>query len=179
MTRFKLTSALILALISIIYSVAPAAARSPYKGQKSIGLYGGYSARTEAPAAGLYFQYRFTRALRIAPSVDYVFRSENQDSYNFDFNIHTPLRLNAAETANFYPIAGVGYSAIYHRCNDSDPTVYDATDSSHRYDRLGLNLGGGLEYFVNSTLRIAIEGKWRWRKDYSTGLFTVAIGYRF
>ena len=179
MTRFKLTSALILTLIAIIFSAAPVDARSPYKGQKSIGLYGGYSTHTESAVAGLYYQYRFTRALRIAPSVDYVFRSKNQDSYNFDFNVHFPIRLDAADNANFYPIAGLGYSAIYHRCNDSNLTVDDATDSSHRYDRVGINLGGGFEYFVNSTLRVAVEGKWRLREDYSTGLFTVAIGYRF
>ncbi len=71
----------------------------------------------------------------------------------------------------------MGYSSFNRR--DIDHPERSSTDSRHRYDRLGINLGGGLEYFASPTLRLALEGKWRGRTDYSTGIIALSIGYRF
>lgn len=175
MTRFK---SVIIALLAAIALVAPADASSPYRGQKSMGLFGGYTTRNESADAGIFFQYRFAKSFRIAPSAGYDFRNRGEDAFTINLDFHMPFALNQEETVNFYPLAGVGYS-VFSRKESESLLREAATDNRHRTDRFGTNLGGGIEYFASSTLRLAFEAQWRWRTDYSTGLFNVSIGYRF
>lgn len=142
-----------------------------------MGLYGGYTTRNESAVAGLYFQYRFAKYFLLAPQADYAFRNKGEDAFTIDLNAHIPVALNATETVNFYPLAGVGYSVINRRRDDV--LLRTTADNRHRTDRFGLNVGGGLEYFATPTLRLAAEARWRWRTDYSTAIISVAIGYRF
>lgn len=175
MTRIK--TIIMSALVAAMASTIPASAASPYRGEKSMGIYAGYATRNESATAGIYFQYRFARCFRIAPSAGYDFRHKGEDVMTIDLDFHTPFALNQAGSVNIYPIAGVGYSSFNRR--DIDHPERSSTDSRHRYDRLGINLGGGLEYFASPTLRLALEGKWRGRTDYSTGIIALSIGYRF
>ncbi len=175
MTRLN---TLILAIAMLFVSVIPLQAASPYRGQKTMGLYGGYMSRNESASAGIFFQYRFARSFRIAPSAGYDFRHNGQDAFSIDLDFHTPFSFGSNDAFSFYPIAGIGYSKI---CIDRVDNILAraSVENRQRYDRLGVNLGGGVEYMVSPTLRLAFEAKWRERTDYSSGLFAVSIGYRF
>lgn len=150
---------------------------SPYRGQKSVGVYAGYVTRNESAAAGIYFQYRFARCFRIAPSAGYIFRHRGEDAFAIDLDFHAPFAVGGGDRVNIYPVAGIGYSGIGIKGEGADPRA--AVDTRHRVDRIGINLGAGIECFASPTLRLALEGKWRGRSDYPTGIFTMSIGYRF
>ncbi|MCM1028952.1 MAG: porin family protein [Pseudoflavonifractor sp.] len=178
MTSFKTFIQIPLIIIMMIAMSLPAAAEgNSVRGQKSMGLYGGYSTRAESGVAGLYFNYRFSQCFRLSPSADYTFRNRGEDAFNINLDAQVPLALDVAGRINFYPLAGVGYS-VFNR-KEKEMMLRKTTDNSHRTDRFGLNVGAGLEYFVSPTLRLALEGKWRWRTDFSTGIFNITIGYRF
>ena len=174
MTGFK--SILILFII-VITAALPSVAADSYRGEKTMGIYGGYTTRNSSATAGIFFQYRFGKYLRIAPSAGYDFRNEGEDAFNIDLDIHVPVALNSRGSVNIYPIAGLGYANISRR--EDSRIARSSSDSRQSFDRFGVNLGGGLEYFASPTLRLALEGKWRGRHDYPTGIFSVSIGYRF
>lgn len=174
MTRFK---HIILAAIAAVVSVMPAGASSPYHGQKCMGIIAGYTTRNESATAGIIFTYRFSEHLRIAPSAGYDFRHQGKDAFSINLDFHMPLALNSAGTVNFYPLAGIGYTSFG---NKYDAVNFEkSSDDRRRVDRIGFNLGGGIEYFASPTLRLAFEPKWRWRSDYASGVFNVSIGYVF
>lgn len=175
MTRLKY---IIIAVATLVVSILPVRAASPYRGEKTMGLYGGYVSRNESASAGIFFQYRFARSFRIAPSAGYEFRHNGQDAVTIDLDFHTPFAIGGNDAVNIYPLAGVGYSKI--SVSGGDDLKRESRNSARqRSDRLGINLGGGVEYFASPTLRLAFEAKWRGRTDYSTGLFSLSIGYRF
>lgn len=164
-------------VVLLVATVLPSFAGGTLRGRKSMGIYGGYATRSESGVAGIYFNYRFSQCFMLAPSADYVFRHIDEDGFNIDLNAFVPFAVNSAQTVSLYPIGGVGYSAINRRSGDS--LMLTTADSRHRVDRFGLNVGTGAEWLVSPTLRLAFEGKWRWRTDYSSGLFTLSIGYVF
>ncbi len=120
--------------------------------------------------AGLYFQYAFSSRFRLAPDVDYSFRNRGQDAFSFNINGHFPLTAPASRLTA-YPLAGLNYTTWNTRNN--------ADDSRSRTDRLGLNVGAGVDYRVTPTLKLGAEAKFRWAHNYNSGVITVAIGYRF
>lgn len=149
----------------------------PSKNVKTFGIYGGYTSRNESALAGVNFTYRFSRYVRIAPSADYTFRHHGDDAFDISLNYHAPFAVDATGRFNIYPVAGVGYSE-WNR-NYVDMTVRNNTDVRKRTDRFGINLGGGIEYFATPTMRISAEAIWRARKDFSSGIFTLSLGYVF
>lgn len=143
-------------------------------GEKTVGLRGGYNTRAEAPVAGLFFQYRFSEHFGVSPNVDYYFRHEGTDALSVNINAHAPFRLSGAGKFAVYPLGGVNYTSWnYHDDNAAH------NDASSRVSRLGLNLGGGLEFKASPTLKLSFEAKSTLIKEYSSGTFTLSIGYVF
>lgn len=155
------------------------------KGEKSVGLRGGFTTRNTTASAGLYFSYRFSEYFRLSPKVDYAFRHNGVDGFSFNFDCESPIALgNAEKNVNFYPILGLNYSTmtshtaiaeLESKNNNSDIT----DDSSQRTNRFGLNVGAGIEYFATPTLRLAFESKCLLVKNYTGGWFNISIGYVF
>ncbi|MCM1348874.1 MAG: porin family protein [Firmicutes bacterium] len=160
-----------------IMLLLPTAVMAQHKGEKSVGLRGGFTTRQTTATAGLYFSYRFTEHFRISPKMDYAFRHKGTDAFSFDMDFEMPFSLSPSGKANFYPIAGLNYSTfsthtIFTEDNGSD-------DTSQRSNEFGLALGAGVEYFATPTLRLAFESKGILIKKYSGGWFNVSIGYVF
>lgn len=145
------------------------------KGEKSVGLRGGYTTANKSAVAGLYFQYSFSDHFRIAPDIDYSFRNNGTDAISLNLNAHVPFRFESEKVA-LYPLAGLNYTSwnIHKRIE-----IEDNDDAKSRIDRLGLNIGGGVEYYVKPTLKLGFEGKYRWTRDYNSGVLNLSIGYVF
>lgn len=153
-----------------------------FRGQKSVGLRGGFTTRNTTATAGLYFSYRFTEHFRMAPKVEYAFRHHDTDAFSFNFDTEMPVALDGSTgRVNFYPIAGLNYSTFTsHVVADNDVEREEASDdSSQRTNHFGLNIGAGLEYFATPTLRLAFESKCLLMKQYTGGWFNISIGYVF
>ncbi len=145
------------------------------RGEKSVGLRGGFTTRNTTASAGLYFSYRFSQHFRFAPKMDYAFRNNDTDAFSFNFDTEYPIALNSTGNVNFYPIAGLNYTTFNIHSFDPENSI----DSSERLNHFGLNVGVGIEYFATPTLRLAFESKCQFVKQNTGGWFNICIGYRF
>lgn len=153
------------------------------RGEKSFGIRAGYNTRNESASGGLYFQYRFSHWLRLAPDVEYVFRHSGEDALSLSCNVHVPLSLSASERVAVYPLAGLNYTSWNYHQPGSNPMLRkvagDDDDVVSRVNRLGLNVGAGLEFYVKPTLKLSVEGKYTVASHYNFGAVSVSIGYVF
>lgn len=146
---------------------------SAQRGEKTLGIRAGYNTRNESAMTGIYFQYRFSKHFRIAPNADYIFRHHGTDALSVNGNVHFPFALSPRW--NIYPLAGINFTMWNHRSENLENT----DDVSTRSNKFGLNAGGGLEWYATPTLKIMLEGKYCWVKDFDTGAITLGIGYVF
>lgn len=168
MTRTFLAAILLMAAM-----ILPAAAGAVERGDNAFGLRAGYTSSNRSGIVGLYYQYAFSSRFRLAPDVDYSFRHRGSDALSLNLNGHFPLTAPAARYA-VYPLAGLNYTSW---------NVHDhglgGEDVSTRTDRLGLNIGAGAEYMATPSMRLGIEAKYRWIRNYSAAVITLSIGYCF
>ena len=143
-------------------------------GEKTLGVRLGYNTRSEAPLAGLFFQYSLTEHFRLSPNVEYYFKHKGTDALSVNLNAHFPFTLGAGSHAALYPLAGVNFTSwnFHQEASDID-------DVTTRASRLGLNLGGGFEYYATKSLKLSLEAKATLIKNYSSGTFSLSIGYVF
>lgn len=169
---YHIFTGLTFAIISLVSVSQPICAAE--RGEKSLGLRGGYVTRNESALAGLYFQYNFTDFFRLSPNIDYVFRHHDEDALDLNLNAHFLFKVGTSGRFNMYPLVGVNYTSwnLHYQDENSD-------DVTTRDSRLSLNIGGGMEYYVTSTLKLNLEGKFQWAKHFNTGMFSVGIGYVF
>lgn len=156
---------LLLIVIAAFYS---GNAYSTIKGEKYIGILGGYNTQNKSALAGIAFQYRFSQYFRIAPNFQYVFKHNSLSAYQINLNTHYPLALDTK--LNFYPIAGLTYQSWHTSV---------ASEDSNTYKKFGFNIGAGFEYMATPSLKISVEGKYSWIKRYDSGGFFMGIGYLF
>ncbi len=161
-------------LVMVMICVAVPGALGAAKGEKALGLRAGYNGRNTSGLAGIMFQYAFSSHFRIAPNADYVFRHDGTDAFSVSINTHYPLYFGSYRRFDVYPLAGVNFISWNHRINNSD-----GIDTSSRTSDLGLNIGGGMEFYCTPTLKICFEGKFNWVKNYNSGVFNLGIAYVF
>lgn len=142
-------------------------------GEKTVGIRAGYNTRATTAVAGVVFQYTFSNHFRISPNVDYYFRHDGADALSLNVNTHFPFHASAGRFG-FYPLAGLNYTSWNYHFDD------EATnDVSTRVSRLGLNAGAGLEFYATPSLKLSLEAKATFIKQYSSGTFSLSIGYVF
>lgn len=171
--RHKLRLCLLLSL-AIIAAVSDDACAAVRRGQKSFGPSVGYVSRNSSAYASLNFEYAFSRHVRIAPQVGVIFRNRDLDGLNMAADVHFPIGFAAGRMA-VYPLVGLNFTS-WGRHGRSEADDKDVTSHSNR---LGLNMGAGLELDCTSSLRLRIEGRYSLMEHYPTAFATVGIAYVF
>ncbi len=161
------------AVVAALYSGTGTAGAELRRGEKSFGPRVGYVSRNKTVAAGLQFEYAFSRHVRIAPEIDIAFRRNNADALAIGIDMHFPFSLAAADRFAVYPLAGVSYTSwgIHGVEENKDVTTHE--------NRFGINAGGGVEFRVTPSLKLSAEGKYIFMKDYGTAMATARIAYVF
>lgn len=165
--------------VAMLPAVAPTASAIGANGEKTVGVLTGYNTRNESAVAGLFLQYRVKRLVRIAPDVSYVFKHHNTDGLAINLNVHMPLSVIPSGRVNLYPLAGLNYTSWSYHPKGTKPAIIDGDDVTERVSKFGLNVGVGLDIYATDNLKLFIEGKYVGVKNYSSGVITVGIGYRF
>lgn len=137
------------------------------KGEKTMGILGGYNTRNQSGIAGIFFQYRFSRYFRLSPDIQYVFQHKGLSAFQINGNAQFPLKLNSK--FNFYPLVGITYTSWKESVGDLN----------NNYNKFGANFGGGFEYMAMPTMKIFAEGKYNWIEKFPSGAISVGIGYIF
>ena len=157
-------------IIITLMIIVSALGMQAQKGEKTIGVSAGYNTYNENCIAGIFFQYRFSKYFRIAPDLQYQMKNNGVSGYQFNGNAHFPIKMDTR--INFYPFAGVTYQSWRAKFNETD-------EQETRKNYFGANVGGGFEYFATPTLRLAAEAKYSVLRHYSSGSFTLSIGFVF
>lgn len=160
----------IFATLAIICTAIPA-----HTTEKSVGLLGGVSTSEPAPVAGVYFGWGVIPHLRITPSVVYQFEQHGTDAVMINLDVQSPWTLTGTRF-RVYPLAGITVSR-WNAARHHD----DAQSEKIRYDRLGFNVGGGVEWKPSALmgLKIFAEGKFAYAYRFNTGVISVGLGYVF
>lgn len=152
-----------------------------YRGEKTLGVRGGYNTSNKSPVAGVQFSFRFNRLLRLSPAAEYVFRNDGRDALMVDLNMEFVFPL-AKGRCDIYPLAGINFSSWnYHDLIGSQSPQGLATtdDTSSRATRVGLNVGAGFGVNISGSLRLSASGAYNFMKDFHGANIYLGIHYRF
>ena len=171
-------------IIALLGLTSTMSAADITKGCKTFGVRTGYATLNRAPLAGIEFSYAFNRHFILAPSIDYVFRNDNLDGLLFNIDYHGPWQLTPSGRVYLYHILGINYASwSRHEPTTTSETERDATtdsdDVTTRTNRLGVDVGAGVAFYVTPTLRLSLQGKFNWVKDHNAGIFNLGISYAF
>lgn len=165
----------LISLAALLAFAAPVSGAGIERGQKTFGIRAGYATINHAPMAGIEFSYAFSPHFVLSPNVDYVFRNERLDALLFNIDYNGPWCLSHDGRLYFYHILGLNYASWSTR----EPDVESSNDVTTRFNRIGLDFGAGFSFYVTPTLRLSLQGKFNWIKNYNTGLFNLGISYVF
>ena len=132
----------------------------------------GYGTEIESVGIGVKYQYNILDALRLEPSVDYFFKNDGVDM--FDFNVNAHYLFPVASGARLYPLFGLTYTNWHW-----DLGEIDGMDLSGNKGKFGANLGAGAEFDLNSQWMINFEIKYQIISDFDQGVFNIGVAYKF
>lgn len=149
------------AALCLLVASMPAAAQS---GEKTLGVAGGFSTYNNGGYAGIYFQYSFADHIRLSPELGYVFRNKNVSAFAMSLDVQFPFRI--ARGFGVYPLAGLTYNNWSYQ-------------PGGHLSRLGADVGAGLDFYMTSSFKLTLQGKYSMMNDTSGGFFNLGFGYVF
>ena len=131
----------------------------------SFGIDNGYNNFGIGPK----FQYNFAEKWRGEASFDYFFKKDFVSQFDINLNVHYIVPIKSTKF-NFYPLVGLTFLN-----NHAD--VFGITDNDFG---VGLNVGGGFEYYFTEHFKANIEGKFQWASnDIDRGVIAIGAAYVF
>lgn len=154
---------LIAAVLAVVACAVPFSA-SAQRGEKTLGVMGGFSSYNDGGFADVYFQYTFVDHVRGAFDLGYVFRNEGKSAFVCDVDVHFPFRI--VKGLGVYPLVGF----TFNNWNYGD---------DHNAARAGANFGAGFDIYLTSNLKMTLQGKYSVMNDTSGAFFGLGLGYVF
>lgn len=155
-------------VVAAIAVAALASSAQVHRGQKSVGLRGGYVTRNHSGMVGLGLTYALSSRVRLAPAVGYAYKHQGEDAFLFSLDAQYIVPLSSR--VSVYPLAGVEFSSWNYP---------GTNDTSQRTTRLGMDVGAGAEYYATPSLRLSLEARYDWVRRFDTGLFMAGISFVF
>ena len=129
-------------LFMLVAVFAMTTAAFAQKAVTGFGVQGVYDDLHGQFGLGVKLQYGFIDQLRGDLGADFFFKKNDMSIVDVNGNMHFVVPV--VDKFNVYPLAGLNIAFFNHDI----PT------------RLGVNLGGGLEYFITNTVKIGGEAKY-------------------
>lgn len=155
------------ALAAMILCVPSESAMAIGRGEKSLGVMGGFATYNSGGYMNVNFQYAFADHFRIAPEVGYVFRNKGKSAFEISCDMHFPFRL--AKGFGIYPLVGLTFNNW----------TIDTYPGSENWARFGGDFGLGFDIYFTSYLKMSIQGKYSLMNDTSGGFFGLGMSYVF
>ena len=163
MKKFFLT--LVLALAGVVLASAADFGTS-------LGANFVYASKHSQKGIGINYKINFTDNFRVSPEFQYFF--SNNKFKAWDANANLEYTIPIIENCNVYPLVGFSYSHWTQRMN-----VPNVDKAANTYDRIGGNLGAGIEYYVSSNIAINAEIRAQIMKNFSQCVIGVGARYLF
>lgn len=135
------------------------------RGQKSIGFIGGYATYNESGYANVYFQYTLSSHFRLSSDLGYIFKNNDLSGFNFNIDAHFPFKIYKG--INIYPFGGLTFNNWKH-----EPI-------NNSVNKFGINIGGGIDIYFTSNLKIFVQGKYSFMDKTDGGFVGAGVGYVF
>jgi len=137
------------------------------KGEKSVGVSGGYVTYNESGYVDVDFQWEFANHFRLAPDLGLVFENKGASGFMINCDMQFPFQLTRG--FGMYPLVGLAFN------NWS----YDAEPEDYNINRVGANVGLGFDLYFTRYLKMSIKGKYSWMNDVDGGFFGLGLSYIF
>ena len=166
------------------------------KGEQKIGLNLSYGTEISNIGLGAKYQYGITDAIRLEGSFDYFFKKDNLSMWDINVNAHYLFPIS--EKFKVYPLVGLTYTnwkckldwessnedysgaGLFSGENDHNFWADDSEgSSSSSTGKFGVNLGGGIQYDINTKWTANFEVKYQLISDYNQAVFGIGIAYKF
>ena len=138
----------------------------------SLGANFVYASKHSQKGIGINYKINFTDNFRVSPEFQYFF--SNNKFKAWDANANLEYTIPIIENCNVYPLVGFSYSHWTERMN-----VPNVDKAANTYDRIGGNLGAGIEYYVSSNIAINAEIRAQIMKNFSQCVIGVGARYLF
>lgn len=155
---------LILALASICVSEAR-------DWEKAFGAKFIYASKFDNLGIGIDYQWDVTKNIRINPEVDFFFKNHNFSNWQVNLNAHYATTLFS--DIRLYPIAGISYSRWTYKIAEGSGSYVE------NFNRIGCNLGGGVEYNPNETVGFKLEICAQLIKNFTQCTIGLGVNYKF
>jgi len=125
-----------------------------------IGSYLAYGTEIESIGIGVNAEFPILEKLTIAPSFTYFIpKEEGFVKINwFEFNANANYYILEQDNLSIYGIGGLNYSSIKVKFDGEDNPFFN--DESASDGRIGLNLGGGINFNIGSKIEPFAELKY-------------------
>ena len=127
---------------------------STFASAQELGVHGLFRTDSGNFGVGVQGRYNFTKEIRGAASFNYYFKSDNVSAW--DINANAQYLFPVGKGFTLYPFAGLTY---LHATAHIDDLVAGANNVSA--GKLGLNLGGGLDYQLNDKVKLNVEPRFQ------------------
>lgn len=134
------------------------------KGEKMIGIGGGYVDYNNGGYAKIYFQYAFSNHFRIAPEVGAIFRNNGKSGFEASLDAQFPMRISPG--FKFYPLVGVTMN-------------HWKLPSSSDLTKVGADGGVGLDFYMTPSFKINFQAKYSVMKRTDGWFIDLGVGYVF
>ena len=148
-----------------------------------VGLNYGTKSGYSPFGVGVKYQNEFVKNIRGEVAFNYYFPKdigyEKMSFYDINANFHYLFQL--APKFNFYPAVGLSYESAHVSMEsmsyEDDDIQIEVEGGSNTEHKLGVNLGGGIEYYLGNSLKVNAEVKYQtWVKWVTIG---VGLSYVF
>ena len=163
--RHVIVGSFVLGLCGIVPVAATAQGRVPHSESSSVGLdVGAFMPSGDrldnAPAISGFYEYYVTPRVSLRPSLGW---SDSNLAGSADSLRQVPVRLDLNynwEGGKWHPFVGTGVGVYIMQLRHDGQSVGDSQN------KLGLNVGGGVEYFVHRTVALKGEGRYHAIQDF-------------
>ncbi len=155
--------------------VGSAQERVPQAGSTAVGFDVGVFVPSadgldSAPVLGALFEYYLTPRVSLRTGFGFADSSfENDDSLR-----QVPLRVDLNynwEGGRWHPFVGTGVGAYFLQLKNNNGQPFGDQET-----KFGINVGGGIEYFLNRRVSVKGEGRYHIIENGSTGLDPSGLG---
>ena len=145
-------------LFMLVAVFAMSTAAFAQKGVTAFGVQGAYDDLFGQFGIGVKLQHNFADQFRSEIGGDFFFKKDYVSMIDVNANFHYIVPV--ASQFNVYPLVGANIS--FASLDDGVVALASlgGVDLSKSKTRIGLNLGGGLEYFITDTVKLVGEAKY-------------------
>ena len=145
---------------------------SAQEGQKAVGFSLLYGSEIDNVGLGVKGQYNLTDNLRGEAAFDYYLKKDGWSMWDINANMH--YLFNVGRKITVYPLAGLGFVNVSFEAGDKD---YVAVKSSK--GRLGVNLGGGVDFALTKNISLNGELKYQFIDNFNQVVLGTGLNFKF